>query len=197
MGRRRYSAADITVLSWDEVVRKRPAMYFGVGQRHPDLPTRILAALMTDALHLQDGEHRRTNVEIIGDLRFTVVDDQIRETDEQGVPRLDHVGSLLDRRRCHQAAATALSARTIIEVWAEGRGYRQELVGTQPLAPPQAIVAPVRDGTLVTYELDPSYLVSGAAIAVSLEDLDLHGEWCAGHPLVGSVVKDLRQGTAV
>ncbi|MEU8145436.1 hypothetical protein [Nonomuraea sp. NPDC048901] len=151
---------------------------------------------MTDALHLQDGEHRKANVEIISDLRFSVVDDQIRETDEQGAPKLDHLGSLLDRRRWIQAAATALSAHTIIEVWTEGRGYRQELVGTRPLAPPRAIVAPVRDGTLATYELDPLYFVPGAAIATSFEDLDLHGEWCAGHPTVDpAVVKDLRQTT--
>ncbi|HEX4814398.1 MAG TPA: hypothetical protein VFV66_16775, partial [Nonomuraea sp.] len=117
--------------------------------------------------------------------------------DEQGVPKLDHLGSLLDRRRWMQAAAAALSVRTIIEVRAEGRGYRQELAGTQPLASPRAIVAPVKDGTLATYELDPSYFAPGAAISTSLEGLDLHGEWCAGHSMVGSVaVKDLRRSTA-
>ncbi|MEU9019488.1 hypothetical protein [Actinomadura sp. NPDC048394] len=33
-----YSAADITVVEFDEAVRKRPGMYFGVGLRDPRLP---------------------------------------------------------------------------------------------------------------------------------------------------------------
>ncbi|MEU6778059.1 hypothetical protein ABZ912_02565 [Nonomuraea angiospora] len=195
MERGRYTAADITVLSWDDVVRRRPAMYFGVDRQHPDLPTRLLTTVLIDALHLRYGEHRKASVEIITDLRFTVVDDQIRETDERGDPKLDHLGSLLDRQRWMQAAATALCVHTVIEVWAEGRGLRQELAGTQPLTPPREVVAPGADGTMVTYELDRSYFTPEAAISTSLEGLDLHGEWCAEHPMVGSVaVRDLRPG---
>ncbi|WP_431915834.1 hypothetical protein [Nonomuraea jabiensis] len=193
MERRRYSAADITVLSWDDAVRRRPAMYFGVDRQHPDLPTRILTAVLIDALHLRHGEHRKASAEIIADLCFTVVDDQTRETDERGDPKVDHLGSLLDRQRWMQAAATALSVRTVIEVWVEGHGLRQELAGTQPLAPPREVVAPVANGTMVTYELDHSYFTPGAAISPSLEGLDLHGEWCARYPMAGSVaVRDLR-----
>ncbi|GIH93932.1 hypothetical protein ACFFMN_15730 [Planobispora siamensis] len=65
MERQRYSAADITVLSWDEAVRKRLAMYFGVDRRHPDLPTRILAALIMDALHRHDGECGRKAAAVV------------------------------------------------------------------------------------------------------------------------------------
>ncbi len=194
MERQPYSAADITVLSRDEAVRQRPAMYFGVDHQHPDLATRILTALIIDALHLPNGEHRKTSVEIIGDQTFTIIDDQIRETDEQGVPKLDHQGALLDRRRWAQAAAAALSARTIIEVCAKGRGYRQELAGTRPQAPPQRVVASLENGTLATYELDESYLIRNAAVATSLESRESHGEWCASHPLADSArVTDLRR----
>ncbi|MEV5897759.1 hypothetical protein [Nonomuraea fuscirosea] len=190
------------MLSWDEAVRKRPAMYFGVGREHPELPTRIVAALMVDALHHRDGEHGQARVEVVGELRFGVVDDQVREMDGRGVPRLDHLGSLVDRRRSVQAAATALCARMIIEVWVGGRGFRQELAGMRPLAPPQevasrAVGGPEGNGTLATYELDLSYFPRGAVVAASFEGFDMHGEWGAGRSGGGSgVVKDLRQGGA-
>lgn len=203
MRERRYSAANLTVMSWDEVVRKRPGMYFGVGRENSELPTRIVVALVVDALHLREGEHGpRVSVEIVGDLRFRVGDDQVRETDGRGVPRLDQVGSLVDRWRWVRGAATALCARTVVEVWVGGRGFRQELAGMRPLAAPREVASgvvggSVRDGTLVTYELDPSYFGPGAVVAGSLEGFDVHGEWCAGQPGGGSVVvTDLRRSGA-
>ncbi|GIH93933.1 hypothetical protein Psi01_45630 [Planobispora siamensis] len=79
-------------------------------------------------------------------------------------------------------------------MWSKGRGCRQELAGTRPLTPPRETGAPVTDGTSATYELDPSYVARGAAIAAPFEGLDLHGEWCAGQSPAGSVVvRDLRR----
>jgi hypothetical protein len=46
-----YSAADITVLEFDEAVRKRPGMYFGVGPTDPRLATRVLSAVVGGTFH--------------------------------------------------------------------------------------------------------------------------------------------------
>jgi hypothetical protein len=48
------SAANVTVMSWDEAVRECPDGYFGAGRQHPDPPTMIVAVLMMDAFYLHD-----------------------------------------------------------------------------------------------------------------------------------------------
>ncbi|MBB2948791.1 hypothetical protein FB565_008577 [Actinoplanes lutulentus] len=45
---REYSAADITVLDFDESVRRWPGMYFG---SDPHLPTSVLTAVVIASLH--------------------------------------------------------------------------------------------------------------------------------------------------
>ncbi len=58
------------------------------------------------------------------------------------------LGSLLDMfdvvdmQRWAPSAAAALSARTVAEVWLDGRGHRQELVGTDRVGPREELVAP-------------------------------------------------------
>jgi DNA gyrase/topoisomerase IV subunit B len=42
MDREPYTAAHITLLSFEEAVRKRTGMYFAVALDSPDLPTSIL-----------------------------------------------------------------------------------------------------------------------------------------------------------
>nr|WP_157554281.1 hypothetical protein [Herbidospora sakaeratensis] len=143
-----YSAEHITVLRFEDAVRKRPAMYFGVGQQSPDLPTEVLRAVVMDALH--NGEPWNVSVEIAGDLRFTVVDDQPHVTDEHGVPLLGFFDSLLDRERWAPAAAAALSLRTMVEVWMDGRGFRQRLIATQPVDAPAEFAPPTPQGTRLT-----------------------------------------------
>ena len=75
MDRRAYSAADITVKSFEEVVRQRPGMYFGAESDSPNLPAIILQVVTGDALHAADGSHRPVDVEVTGDLCFTVTDE--------------------------------------------------------------------------------------------------------------------------
>src|SRR5579862_4633869 len=128
MDRKAYSAASITVLSFDEAVRKRPGMYFGAGPESPDLPTGILQAVTNDALHaVGGGTHRLVNVDVTADLCFTVTDDQPPDLDDLGQPKPGFYGSLISWSRWALAAAAAFSTRTLIEVHAGGQGWRQEL----------------------------------------------------------------------
>lgn len=162
-------------------------MYFGVVQDNPDLPKQLVRAVLEDSLHPSNVEHRDVQLEILSDLRFSV-------TFEQGVPLLDPLGTLLSRPYWSHAAAAALSVKTIIEIWDSGRGYRQELVGTLPKAPPVEFSAPPLTSTCMTFDLDPDFFAPGAVIPAQLEGLELHGEWCAGATSTGSVtLKDLRR----
>ncbi|SEG77589.1 hypothetical protein SAMN05444920_104507 [Nonomuraea solani] len=178
MRRQIYTAADIKVLSMEDSVRERPAMYFRVAREDPALPTEILRAVLSDALHLMGGDHAQAGAEITGDLSFTVWDDQPSEPG----------AGLLDRHRWVQAAAAALSVRTVVEVGE----HRQELAGTTPTGPPERSASAIA-GTRVSFELDPAYFPPHAAISSSIESVgDLHGEWCTDKPMPHTF-RDLRQ----
>jgi hypothetical protein len=183
MDRDDYTAAHITVLSFEEAVRKRTGMYFAVAPDSPDLPASILRCVAEDALHpASGGRHCTVDVEVTADLCFTVTDDQPLSLDDLGEPKPGFYDSLLDRRRWTLAAAAALSSRTLIEVRASGRGWRQELTGTAP-ARPEPFAAPGEaDGTRVTFELDAAFLVPCAVIPTSPEQLRAWGVGCATCP---------------
>jgi DNA gyrase/topoisomerase IV subunit B len=79
--REAYTTADITVLSFQDSVRNRTGMYFGVEPHSPDLATNILRGVIDDALHpAGGGAHRTVDIEVTADLRFTVTDDQPRRS---------------------------------------------------------------------------------------------------------------------
>ena len=165
--RKAYTAADITVLSFEEAVRKRPGMYFRTGPESPDLPTSILLEVVYDALHPADGGHRQVDVEVTADLRFTVTADQPPDLDDLGEPKPGLYGSLIGKSRWALAAAAALSTRTHIEIWADGRGWRQELTGTIPARPEPFTASAQADGTRVTFDLSSAFLPAGAVISTS------------------------------
>jgi len=173
-----YSAADITLLSFEEAVRKRPVMYFGAGSASPDLPTSILRGVINDALHPVGGGHRRADAEVTADLRFTVTDDQLPDLDHLGEPRPGFYGSLIGKTRWALAAAAALSTRTLIEVRAGGRGWRQELTGTAPDRPEPFTASGQADGTRVTFDLSTAFLGPGAVLSTSPEQLRPCGLSC-------------------
>jgi DNA gyrase/topoisomerase IV subunit B len=182
MGRDEYTAADITMLSFEEAVRKRTGMYFRVAPDSPDLPANILGGAIDDALHPVGGGHCTVEVEVTGNLRFTVTDDQPLSLDGAGEPEPGFYGSLLGKRRWALAAAAAFSSRTLIEVRVGGRGWRQELSGTVP-ARLEPFAAPGEaDGTRVTFELDAACLAPGAVIPASLEHLRAWAVGCATCP---------------
>ncbi|MDT0455020.1 hypothetical protein RM550_04595 [Streptomyces sp. DSM 41527] len=188
-----YTADQIQVVTFAESVRARPAMYFRVGRDSPELPTEVLQTVAWDALHHDDGTHGRISVEIRSDLSFTVEDDRRHTADELGNPLPGFFNSLFDKERWAPAAAAALSVRTIIEVWLDGRGFRQELAGSAPTGPWEEFTAPVANGTLATFELDPAYCAPGEAIAWALLPSELHGEKCDQHPSLATFqIRDLR-----
>lgn len=172
MDRKAYTAANITLLSFEEAVRKRPGMYFGADAGSPDLPTSILLAVISDALHPAEGEgHRPVDAEVTADLRFTVTDDQPQDLNDLGQLKPGFYGSVIVRRRWALAAAAAFSTRTLIDVRAGGRGWRQELTGTIPTRSEQFTAPGQADGTRVTFDLSTAYLAPGAVISTSPEQL--------------------------
>lgn len=192
----RYTADQIQVITFEEHVRARPAMYFRVGKDSPELPTEVLQKVVWDALHHGDGAHGQISVEIGSDLSFTVEDDQRRTVDEQGRPLPGFFESLLDKGRWEPAAAAALSVRTVVEVWLDGRGYCQELAGATPVGAWEEIGTSRLSGTRTTFHLDPSYCGPGEAIAWSLLPDELHGYECDALPSpVTFPIRDLRAET--
>ncbi|MET8154109.1 hypothetical protein ACIBSW_34715 [Actinoplanes sp. NPDC049668] len=70
-----YTAAAITVLAFDESVRRRPGMYFGA---EPHLATSILTAVVIASLHpglkVAPAGPPDVAAEIIADLTFSITD---------------------------------------------------------------------------------------------------------------------------
>jgi len=126
-----YSAADITVLSMVDAVRKRPGMYFGVGPGDPRLATKVLGAVVTHAFHpatrVADRHTPHVVVEITADLAFSVTDDQAETLTGEDMPRCGYENSLLTPDRWLAAAAAAVSSQTTVEIWRDDRGFRQQL----------------------------------------------------------------------
>ena len=197
MTERPYDAADITVVAFDEHVRRCPGMYFGVGPSSPDLATRVMTVVLDHALHpparIAPVHSLRIRAEIHGDLVFTVSDDLAEALDEHGLPRPGYFGSLLGADRWAVAVAAAVSSRTVVEVWRDGRGFRQELAGIQPAGEPREFAAPAGAGTRVHLELDETYFAPGTAITADLASPALHAPDCDGPGGPGRLtLRDLR-----
>ncbi|MER5312986.1 hypothetical protein ABT034_35065 [Streptomyces sp. NPDC002773] len=181
----RFTVEPLRVVDFVEHVRRRPAGYFLADQDSSELPTEVLRAVAWDALHRRDGRHGRISVEIGSDLSFTVESDQRPSADERERLLPEFFGSLLDMfdmQRWAPSAAAALSVRTVIEVWLDGHGYRQELAGMDLTGPREEFIAPKSFGTRTTFHLDPSFCGPGEAIAWALRPEELHGETCKEHP---------------
>jgi DNA gyrase/topoisomerase IV subunit B len=187
----RYSAADITVLSMADAVRKRPGMYFGVGRGDPRLATQVLCAVVGHAFHpaagVADSHTPHVVADITADLAFSVTDDLAETLTGQDMPRLGYESSLLTPDRWSSAAAAAVSSQSTVEVWRDGQGFRQKLVNFRPIEPPRRFSAPAGAGTRVAYVLDPAYFGS-AVIATDLAALDVHGPYCTDAVGPGEVV---------
>ncbi|MEU3765620.1 hypothetical protein AB0E55_11230 [Amycolatopsis keratiniphila] len=127
-----YGSAEIEVLKFDESVRRRPAMYFSVSLDDPRLSTNVVRAAdhaIHPAPHLAEPHSLVVDVEILGDLSFSITDDQLCRAGGCQVPRSGYFGSLLGPDRWTLAAAAALSRRTTVTVRRDGCGLRQELAG--------------------------------------------------------------------
>ncbi|MEU9202712.1 hypothetical protein [Streptomyces sp. NPDC048332] len=199
MAEKTYDAADIQVLEFDDAVRASPGMYFGAAQGDPALATKVLCRVVGHSLHPAVSVARphslRVIVEISADLTFSVADDHVDPLDGHGKPRLGYYGSLLGNDRWLSAAAAAVSSHAVVEVWREGRGFRQELHRLRPAGAPEEFEAAPGSGTRVSFELDPAYFGSDSAITSDLTSLELHGPHCTGRDGAGYVVfRDHRDG---
>ena len=194
-----YDAADIEVLEFDVSVRKRPGMYFGVGQGDPRLSTAVLCAVARHALHPATSvakEHTlRTILEITGNRSLTMTMDQPHAWAGGGAPVLGYFGSLLGPEWWLLAATATLCERAVVEMWCGGRGLRQGHVGIRPTSVPQQFDPPSGSGTKVTFALDPEYFGWNSALPTDLDHLDLHGPYCSKPAGPGRVIiRDFRDG---
>ncbi|WP_410580726.1 hypothetical protein [Amycolatopsis sp. lyj-108] len=192
-----YSTADIEVLEFDESVRHRPGMYFGVSLDDPRLPSNVVHVGVDHAVHpaphLTAPHSPVVAVEILDDLSFSITDDQLCAAEGCRVPDSGYFGSLLGPDRWTLAAASALSRRTTVKVWQDGRGLHQELAGLRPIGPPESFTAPRGRGTTVTIELDPGRLPPGVAIDTNVETIGMcRGDDCVAEAPQGVTVIDRR-----
>jgi DNA gyrase/topoisomerase IV subunit B len=187
-----YDASMITVLEFDDAVRKRPAMYFGLAHDDPGLPTAVLCTVLGHATHPDakaPAHSAHVRAEVAGDLTFAVTDDILGPFPSNGFG-----GTLIPRGRWGHAVAAAVSTRTTVEVWRDGQGLRQELARSRPVAEPVPFEAHTGAGIRVAYELDREYFGAAAAIAADLSTLDICGPYCAEPGGPGDVVvRDLRR----
>jgi hypothetical protein len=86
---------------------------------------------------------------------------------------------MIDKTRWALAAVAALSTRTLIEIRAGGRGWRQELTGSIPTFPEPFAAPDESDGTRVALELDAAFVATSAAISTSPDRLQPRGTGCA------------------
>ncbi|SBT40384.1 hypothetical protein [Micromonospora auratinigra] len=192
-----YGSEQIRVLPFDEAVRHRPGMYFGLGPADPRLPTRILVAVLGHALHpaaaVAAPHVPQAHAEVHADLVFVVEDDQVAAGPASGPPAPGYFGSLLGPQRWLAAAAAVLSARTVVQVWRDGVGFRQELTRLRPAHPPQRYTGGTGTGTRLSFTLDPTYFPPGAAIARHIDPQDLHEPACGPLAAHGRPpIRDLR-----
>ncbi|GAB7036383.1 MULTISPECIES: hypothetical protein [Catenuloplanes] len=187
---------ELTVLPPEESVRRRTRVYFGVDRGSPELPTRILEAVARQAFHpWPDGPAAhvpRVVVEISADLVFSVTDDQ-PDTLPPGheTPVIHRYGTLAHpARRWMYIQSSGLCTHVDLEVWRDGRGFRQTLHGHHAIAPPEWFAAPAGAGTRATFFLDETY-VGRTALTTDPALLDLHHPDCAERP-DDVVVRDLR-----
>lgn len=202
MGERKYTAKDLVLFTFEEVVRRHGYGWFGSDRNDTALPTYILHTVINDALHSEkDGPHYVVRVEISSDLSFTVVDDQIPCLDADGKPMRGYYASMIPiSGRWALGAAAALSSRTTVTIWTNGKGWHQELVDAVPTAEP-ASHPPLSpsSGTRVTFDLDPGHLAPGATISTA--PLERPGrppscERCRATPVKELIAfADLRQET--
>jgi len=132
-----YRLADIRVMEFDDSVRERPGMYFGANRLDPRLATWVLRAVVAHAFHpgtrVAACHVPHVVAEVLAGLAFSVADDQAETLADQDVPQLGYYDSLLTPVRWSSAAAAALSSQTTVEVWRDGRGFRQRLIGARPV----------------------------------------------------------------
>lgn len=158
----------IIVLPGLMAVRRRPLMYFGVDQHDPALAGQVLrwAAHLaaTDPLGLVS----RVDIVIESDLVFSVLDngpglavDRIRPHREPWVAQAltgMFTGHGPSPAGTGLAFVTALCTAIVVDVWRDGRHYRQWADWRFPAPPLQLLGETEQHGSQVLAHLDGAYL---------------------------------------
>lgn len=158
--------------TFDDSVRLRPKMYFGVDRDDPALLTALVRAVASEPFHYPGNAPVGVEIVIEADLTFVVADNQpVTYYNPGGLPGLRPDESLLDRRRPSLHAVAALTTSTCVEVRTGGRLWRQELAGSQPISGPRDGGGSERQGIRVRFDLDHNYFPQGAALPRDLAEL--------------------------
>ncbi|WP_416971194.1 hypothetical protein [Streptomyces sp. 4F14] len=159
-----YDESCLTVLTMEEFVLRRPGMHFRVGLRDPRLTGEVLSAVVGHSLHpateVAEPHSLCVEVEIQADLEFSIADDRADALDAESRPLQGYNDSLLGPNRNFAAAAAALSTETVVEVWRDGRGFRQTLRRLHPLTEPAEFTPPPAEGTRIRFRLDPAHFTT-------------------------------------
>ncbi|MFJ8476919.1 hypothetical protein [Kitasatospora sp. NPDC094011] len=182
-------------------VRRNVPMFFGAAPGDPQLGTNLLSALGDDLLHaassIAPAHTLSARIDILGDRRITVSVAQPHRWTASDSPTLGPSGSLLGNEWWSLSALAALSAAVTVELWCDGRGFRQHCSGLRPLGAVQDFLPPDGSGTRVSLTLDPACIGADVAIPTELAGLNLHGPFCTAPPGPGRLlIRDHRQGPA-
>lgn len=165
-----YTAASITLLTIDESVRKRPAMYFGAGRDSPILADQVVRTVVSSLGWDSESEPADARLVVEGDLRFTVSAGAVGpEVDKDGAVRIGHGAAVWFRWPV--MAAASVSVRTRLEFRVDGRLWSQELRGIKAQAPPAELGPVPGRGLVATFELDADFFAPGVTITRDLDRL--------------------------
>ncbi|MGP3919041.1 hypothetical protein [Nonomuraea sp. 10N515B] len=106
----------------------------------------------------------------------------------QDSPPLGYFDSLLGPEWWLLAAIATLCTSTTVEMWSDGRGFRQELAGLRPLSPVQRFDPQAGSGTRIIFTIDGHNLPPSAAFPTDLGNIDAHGTDCTAEVGPGYVV---------
>jgi hypothetical protein len=112
-------------------------------------------------------------VVVLDDLVFSVTDD----LDDRWQCAYGDT-TLIPSWRFGAAAAAAVSTRTLVEVWRDGRGLRQELVDLKAVSETVEFEAPAGVGTRMMFTVDVEFVGAGSVITHELDGLEFHGPDC-------------------
>jgi hypothetical protein len=176
-----YSANSINVITFDEAVRRRPRMYFGLDQADPRLVVSVVqcAASTPFIWDLVSGDGPvAAKIIVEAGMRFTLSFNALPPGIDPANPCAQ--GGSLIWRPWTLAATAAVSSRATVEMCTGSRAWYQELAGAQPLSAPRDRGACHRVGTRATFDLDPGFFATGTEIpgdiAKVITGLGIRGE---------------------